>query len=50
MLHLFLACSTEFRLDLALTDVNPTSPTYEQMLSLEDYEGSVSAWYFGHST
>ena len=34
----------------ALTDVNPASATFDTEVSPEDYAGSVSAWYFGHST
>ena len=34
----------------ALQDVNPTSATYEQPVHPDDYQGMVSAWYFGHST
>jgi len=33
-----------------LLDVNATSPTFNQYILSEDYEGLVSAWYFGHST
>lgn len=36
--------------DFALTDVNATSETYQQMVSPQDYVGQVSGWYFGHST
>ena len=36
--------------DFGLLDVNPTSPTAGQVVSPRDYLGSVSAWYFGHST
>jgi hypothetical protein len=34
----------------ALPDVNATSPTFGQYILPEDFEGQVSAWYFGHST
>jgi hypothetical protein len=34
----------------ALSDVNPTSPTFEQVVSPADLIGQVSVWYFGHST
>ena len=34
----------------ALPDVNPTSPTFEQVVSPADLIGQVSVWYFGHST
>ncbi len=36
--------------DFGLLDVNPTSPRADQIVSPRDYLGSVSAWYFGHST
>jgi hypothetical protein len=36
--------------DFILTDVNPTSSTYGQSVSPRDYQGQVSAWYFGHAT
>ena len=36
--------------DFALEDVNPTSATFEQMVSPRDHVGHVSAWFFGHST
>lgn len=36
--------------NFALTDVNPTSPTYNQPVSPRDELGKVSAWYFGHAT
>ena len=36
--------------DFGLLDVNPTSPRSGQVVSPRDYVGTVSAWYFGHST
>lgn len=36
--------------DFALEDVNETSPTAGATVSVADQRGSVSAWYFGHST
>jgi len=36
--------------DFALLDVNPTSATYNTMVSPRDYQGQVSAWYFGYSS
>jgi hypothetical protein len=36
--------------DFMLTDVNPASSTYGQSVSPRDYQGQVSAWYFGHAT
>ena len=53
MLFLLLntACNQDIDLNsLPLTDVNPTSQSYEQEVELLDYEGKVSAWYFGHAT
>ena len=36
--------------DFGLVDVNPTSSTYEQVVSPRDYLKQVSGWYFGHAT
>jgi hypothetical protein len=36
--------------DFSLPDVNPASPTAGTDVSPRDYEGKVSAWYFGHAT
>jgi hypothetical protein len=36
--------------DFAIADVNPNSATSGQLVSPRDHLGSVSAWYFGHST
>ena len=36
--------------DFGLLDVNPTSLRSGQIVSPRDYLGTVSAWYFGHST
>ena len=36
--------------DFSLPDVNPNSPTACTDVSPRDYEGKVSAWYFGHAT
>ncbi len=35
---------------VALLDVNSTSPTFGQYILPADYQGKVSAWYFGHTT
>ena len=35
---------------LPLTDVNETSSTFSQEVSLTDFAGSISLWYFGHAT
>jgi len=36
--------------DFSLRDVNPNSSRFDQMVSPRDYEGQVSAYYFGHAT
>ena len=36
--------------EFALPDVNPTSETYDQLVSPSNFIGQVSAWYFGHAT
>ena len=36
--------------DFVLLDVNPQSARYADPVSPRDYQGVVSAWYFGHST
>ena len=36
--------------DFSLTDVNETSPTFEQEVSPRDHEGHVTAFYFGLAT
>ena len=50
MLYLFISCSTTIDSTLSLIDTNTTSATFGQELALTDYEGTVSAWYFGHSS
>lgn len=35
--------------DFSLVDVNPSSVTHGQAVSPRDYEGNISAWYFGHA-
>lgn len=52
MIFTFLACVQNQFFDptLALPDTNTTSNTFEQELSLQDYENTVSVWYFGHAT
>ena len=42
--------AAEMVADFSLLDTNPTSETYDQLVSPRDYLGQVSAWYFGHST
>ena len=46
----FMLWSCTFNVNLALKDMNTTSPSYGSFLSLKDYEGTISAWYFGHAT
>lgn len=36
--------------DFSLVDTNPASPTGGQNVSPHDFDGRVSAWYFGHSS
>lgn len=36
--------------DFSLLDVNPTSSTFNQLVSPRDFDSVVSAWYFGRST
>jgi hypothetical protein len=33
-----------------LYDVNPSSPRYQDLVAPKDYQGQISAWYFGHAT
>lgn len=33
-----------------LEDVNPTSGTFGELVSPEDFAGQTSVWYFAHST
>lgn len=36
--------------DFQLKDLNPTSSTYDLMVSPRDFFGGISAWYFGSAT
>ena len=36
--------------DHTLTDVNATSATFENDVTVSSFQGQVSAWYFGHAT
>ncbi len=45
-----LASSDEPVPDFALLDVNPTSSTYDQLVSPRDFLHRASGWYFGHAT
>ena len=36
--------------EFQLADVNPTSPTFNTLVSPRDFAGLISAWYFGHAT
>jgi hypothetical protein len=42
--------STEPLADFSLLDVNPASPSSGQNVSPRNFQGRVSAWYFGHSS
>ena len=35
---------------IALLDVNPNSASYNEVVTAEQFEGTVSLWYFGHAT
>tara|TARA_B100000029_G_scaffold28139_1_gene27371 strand:- start:457 stop:696 length:240 start_codon:yes stop_codon:yes gene_type:complete len=35
---------------IALLDANATSPSFGETILPEDYLGTISAWYFGHSS
>ena len=52
MILAFLSCTNSqfFDPNLAIPDVNTTSSSFGQDISLQDYENTVSAWYFGHAT
>ena len=36
--------------DLALEDVNPSSPFFGTTVSPRRFLGQISAWYFGHAS
>ena len=36
--------------DFTLSDVNPSSATFQTEVPVHSELGKVSAWYFGHST
>lgn len=36
--------------NFSLEDLNDSSMTFQEAISPRDYLGSISAWYFGHST
>lgn len=36
--------------DFSLVDLNPASATSMKNVSPHDFDGRVSAWYFGHSS
>ena len=42
--------SSELVPDIALEDVNPSSPFFATEVSPRRFLGQVSAWYFGHAT
>ena len=35
---------------LALEDVNVNSASFGQVVAVDDFDGQVSLWYFGHAT
>ena len=45
-----MGCPPLANRDGALLDVNPTSPTFNHYIVSEDFQGEISAWYFGHAT
>jgi hypothetical protein len=47
---LLAGCAGVSASTFSLEDVNPTSPLYGQQVAPADFEGQVSAWYFGHAT
>ena len=47
---LLMGCPLFLDREGALLDVNSTSSTSGQYILPADYQGKVSAWYFGHST
>ncbi len=42
--------NTDIEWSWELVDSNPASVSHGQTVSLEDYQGKVSAWYFGKSS
>ena len=36
--------------DFSLTDVNPTSATFDEPLSPRDFLDQATGWYWGHAT
>ena len=36
--------------DFGLMDVNPNSPRHGRLVMVRDYQGTASAWFFGHAT
>ena len=45
-----MGCPPTANRDGALLDINPTSPTFNQYIVPGDFQGMISAWYFGHAT
>ena len=45
-----MGCPPTTNRDGGLLDVNPTSVTYKQYIVPGDFQGMISAWYFGHAT
>ena len=59
LLLLSLACQSadpkpiwlnQYLPDIGLVDVNQTSPSFEQTVSISSFAERSSVWYFGHST
>ena len=50
MILFYAACQVEFLDSFALTNVNQNSESYGEIISTDDFKGTGTAWYFGHST
>lgn len=47
---LLMGCPPAANREGGLLDVNPTSLTFNRYIVPEDFQGQISAWYFGHAT
>ena len=45
-----MGCPPTTNRDGGLLDVNPTSASFEEYIVPGDFQGMISAWYFGHAT
>ena len=45
-----MGCPPTTNRDGGLLDVNPNSASFEQYIVPGDFQGMISAWYFGHAT